>query len=465
MPRSRVDAQRTLSLRDARARDRRRCARRVRDAFSRRLRRRRRAQRGPGGRAHERRGGCAARRQAARRRLRRTAARARTRGRRGRRGRAPRCARGARARSARAARREARARNHFADARSASTGRTPSSRRRTSSRTRWAASTRSPASRRVPPLQNGANQAWKLLGLNGFGATLTAYYGAQLHGEGDWIDISAQECAAGMLELYGPRSGVDGLPSPRLGNRTNAIWGLYPAKDGYAGVCALHRQVPALYALIGDPELQQPKYMDPMERIKDDTELGAQGRARGSRRARRRSWSGLGAKHKVPIGAAMTPLDLLEQRVAAGARLLRRSGHARRPCARARPPVPRPAVARGRARAARRRHRRGATRLARRRAMKRLPLEGVRVARSHDDVGRPVRDARARRDGRGGGEDRVAARVGQRAHAAADRAPAAVERVLLLQRLRPRQEVADPRPRRSHAAASCSCSSSRSATS
>jgi len=161
-----------------------------------------------------------------------------------------------------------------------------------------------------PPLQNGANQAWKLLGMNGFGATVTAYYGALLHGEGDWLDLSAQECAAGMLELYGPRSGVDGVPSPRLGNRTNAIWGLYPAKDGYAGVCALHRQVPALYALIGDPELQQPKYMDPMERIKDDKDLGDKVQAWFAPRTKVELVE-LGAKHKVPIGAVMTPLDLL----------------------------------------------------------------------------------------------------------------------------------------------------------
>ncbi len=161
-----------------------------------------------------------------------------------------------------------------------------------------------------PPLQNGASQALKLLGLNGFGATLTAYYGALLQGEGDWLDISAQECAAGMLELYGPRSGVDGVPSTRLGNRTNAIWGLYPAQDGYAGVCALHRQVPALYALIGDPELQQPKFLDPMERIQDDSELGNKVQAWFAPRTKVELVE-LGAKHKVPIGAALTPLDLL----------------------------------------------------------------------------------------------------------------------------------------------------------
>src|SRR5574337_868025 len=70
-----------------------------------------------------------------------------------------------------------------------------------------------------PPLQTGGDQAWMLLGLNGFAATVTAYYGALAHGEGDWLDLAAQACAAGMLELYGPRAAFDHLPAPRLGNR------------------------------------------------------------------------------------------------------------------------------------------------------------------------------------------------------------------------------------------------------
>jgi crotonobetainyl-CoA:carnitine CoA-transferase CaiB-like acyl-CoA transferase len=162
-----------------------------------------------------------------------------------------------------------------------------------------------------PPLQNGASQAWKLLGLNGFGATVTAWLGAQLQGEGDWIDISAQECAAGMLELYGPRSAVDGAPAARLGNRTTALWGIYAARDGFAGVCALHRQVPALFALIGDPELQQPKFLDPRQRIEDDRELGDKVRDWFAGRTRAELLE-LGAKHRVPFGAVMTPLDLLD---------------------------------------------------------------------------------------------------------------------------------------------------------
>ncbi len=84
-----------------------------------------------------------------------------------------------------------------------------------------------------------------LPGLNGFSAPLAAYYGALVHGEGDWLDISAQECAAGMLEYAGARAAYDGTPAQRLGNRVKAIWGIFACADGYAGVCALQRQAPA----------------------------------------------------------------------------------------------------------------------------------------------------------------------------------------------------------------------------
>jgi crotonobetainyl-CoA:carnitine CoA-transferase CaiB-like acyl-CoA transferase len=162
-----------------------------------------------------------------------------------------------------------------------------------------------------PPLANGANQALKLLGLHGFAASITAYLGAQLSGEGDWIDLSAQECAAGMLEFHGPRSAVDGLPAPRLGNRTTAIWGIYRCLDGFAGVCSLQRQARALFLGMGDPELLTPRFLDPMERMKDDKELGKRverffaGRTKAELRA-------LGLRQQVPFGAVLTPLELLE---------------------------------------------------------------------------------------------------------------------------------------------------------
>jgi crotonobetainyl-CoA:carnitine CoA-transferase CaiB-like acyl-CoA transferase len=162
-----------------------------------------------------------------------------------------------------------------------------------------------------PPLANGASQAWKLLGLNGFAASVTAYFGALLSGEGDWLDISAQECAAGMLEFYGPRSAVDGVPGVRAGNRTTAIWGIYRCKDGFAGVCSLQRQVRALFDGMGDPELLQPRFLDPLERMKDDRELAVR-MERFFADKTKEELLRLGIRTKVPFGAVLTPRELLQ---------------------------------------------------------------------------------------------------------------------------------------------------------
>jgi crotonobetainyl-CoA:carnitine CoA-transferase CaiB-like acyl-CoA transferase len=161
------------------------------------------------------------------------------------------------------------------------------------------------------PLQNGGNQAWKLLGLNGFAASVTAYLGALVSGEGDWVDVSAQECAAGMLEFYGPRSAVDGIPGKRLGNRTTAIWGLYRCLDGFAGVCSLQRQVRALFDGMGDPELMDSRFLDPVQRMKDDKELAVRVE-RFFADKRKEELIQLGLQLQVPFGAVLTPGELLE---------------------------------------------------------------------------------------------------------------------------------------------------------
>ncbi|MEN8158809.1 MAG: CoA transferase [Myxococcota bacterium] len=161
------------------------------------------------------------------------------------------------------------------------------------------------------PLQNGGSQAWKLLGINGFAASVTAYLGALVSGEGDWIDVSAQECAAGMLEFYGPRSAVDGIPGRRLGNRTTAIWGLYRCLDGFAGVCSLQRQVRALFDGMGDPDLMEPRFLDPVQRMKDDKEL-AERVERFFADKKKEELIQLGLQLQVPFGAVLTPGELLE---------------------------------------------------------------------------------------------------------------------------------------------------------
>lgn len=163
-----------------------------------------------------------------------------------------------------------------------------------------------------PPLINAGSQAYYLGGLNGFSAAVTAYYGALVQGEGDYIDISLQECAAGMLELYGPRSeyNKEGVEQ-RSGNHVRAVWGIYPCADGYAGVCCLERQVPAFFDLIGDPALNEERFRDFDQRPDHDDELQAIIYPWFLEHTKEELLA-LGAAHRVPLGAVRTPNELLE---------------------------------------------------------------------------------------------------------------------------------------------------------
>ncbi len=162
-----------------------------------------------------------------------------------------------------------------------------------------------------PPLCNGGSQAEYLGGLNGFSASVTAYFGALVHGEGDWIDISLQECAAGMLELHGPMSAATGERSERRANQTSAVWGIYPCADGFGGVCALARQIPALFAMVGDPDLEDERFTDPHKRLEHNDELEARMWVWFSDKTRAELLQ-QGLEHKVPTGVVYTPKEVLE---------------------------------------------------------------------------------------------------------------------------------------------------------
>jgi crotonobetainyl-CoA:carnitine CoA-transferase CaiB-like acyl-CoA transferase len=162
------------------------------------------------------------------------------------------------------------------------------------------------------PLVSGGSQAQYFGGLHAFAATATAYLGAVLQGEGDWLDISLQECAAGTTELYGPMTaylGGDGLP--RMGNQTRAEWGIYPCLDGYAGLFALQRQIPGLFAAMGDPELLEGEWLDPIYRTQHAEELVAKMYLFTTDKTKDELLA-IGRDQKVPIGVALTPADLLE---------------------------------------------------------------------------------------------------------------------------------------------------------
>lgn len=161
------------------------------------------------------------------------------------------------------------------------------------------------------PLVSGGSQAQYFGGLHAFAATATAYLGAVLQGEGEWLDISLQECAAGTLELYGPMTSyIGGDGAPRMGNQTRAEWGIYPCLDGYAGLFALQRQIPALFAVMEDPDLLDADWLDPTYRAAHAEELVAKmyvfttGKTKAELLA-------IGRDNHVPIGVALTPSDVL----------------------------------------------------------------------------------------------------------------------------------------------------------
>jgi crotonobetainyl-CoA:carnitine CoA-transferase CaiB-like acyl-CoA transferase len=185
------------------------------------------------------------------------------------------------------------------------------------------------------PLVTGGSQALAIGALNAFSAAVTGYYGMLVSGEGDWIDISLQECAASMLELYGPGSAAEGTgPAPRRGNHLRAVWGIYPCADGWAGVCCLERQVPAFFRLLDDPVLAEPRFLDPVARAEHDDELTAMVYGWFADKTKSDILE-LGPAHRVPFGAVMTPLDLLENESLAERRFFDTmetgEGHARLP--------------------------------------------------------------------------------------------------------------------------------------
>lgn len=163
------------------------------------------------------------------------------------------------------------------------------------------------------PLVTGGAQAMYFGGLHAFSAALSAYYGAVVHGAGDWVDLSLQECLAGALELYAPAAAHGEPAALRFGNYHRAVWAVYPCADGYAGVFCLERQVPALFALIGEPALQEERFRDPLQRPDHDEELSAYVLSfmvehTGDELIR------LGAEHRIPFGKVRSPGELLHSR-------------------------------------------------------------------------------------------------------------------------------------------------------
>jgi benzylsuccinate CoA-transferase BbsE subunit len=159
-----------------------------------------------------------------------------------------------------------------------------------------------------PPLQTGGDQALMLGGLHAVAATSTALLGALVQGAGDLIDISLQECAASMLEYCAAAWEYEGLLVERSGNTPRAEWGVYQAADGWAGVCCLGRQLPALFDQLGLE--YEPRFQDPVQRAEHKDELMAHVLVFMLERTKDELVA-LGPPNKLPIGAVRTPAELV----------------------------------------------------------------------------------------------------------------------------------------------------------
>jgi len=95
-----------------------------------------------------------------------------------------------------------------------------------------------------------------------------------------------------------------------MGNHVRAVWGIYPCKDGWAGVFCLERQIPALFALLDDPELDDERFRDPVQRLRNDEELIPKIYVFFADKTMAEVLE-LGSAHKVPVGVALRPEDLL----------------------------------------------------------------------------------------------------------------------------------------------------------
>lgn len=162
-----------------------------------------------------------------------------------------------------------------------------------------------------PPLVTGGSQAQYLGGLNGAAAAVTAYLGRLVHGEGDWVDISMQECAVSNMELYASGTSYGEPVQVRMGNQVRPVWAIYPCgEDRWAGVFCLQRQISSLFSVLDDPELDDPRYLDPLQRDGVSEELTAKLYTFFAEHSPAEILD-LAVNHKVPFGVAMTPGDLL----------------------------------------------------------------------------------------------------------------------------------------------------------
>ncbi len=125
------------------------------------------------------------------------------------------------------------------------------------------------------PLKNGGYQADYQGGLNGFSAAMLAVLAAERDGEGQHVDVSIQQCMAGILEAGIPYYSYMGhWNGARRGNHMASFIGIYPCIDGYVGIHVMPRNWGPFTRAIGREDLfEDPRFINGAERVAHNDEL------------------------------------------------------------------------------------------------------------------------------------------------------------------------------------------------
>ena len=107
----------------------------------------------------------------------------------------------------------------------------------------------------LPPLKAFGHQGDYQGGLHACFAALAAYFHRLETGKGQSIEVSQQECIAGMLEMNLMHYSYAGRETSRLGTRVLGPWKIMDTADGHIlAVCVEEDQWRRLVELMGDPE-------------------------------------------------------------------------------------------------------------------------------------------------------------------------------------------------------------------
>ena len=107
----------------------------------------------------------------------------------------------------------------------------------------------------LPPLKAFGHQANFQGAVHAGVATLGAYYHARLTGQGQHVDVSVQECVAGMLEMNFTHYTYGNKETSRLGRRTIYPWCMLECQDGrILVICVEEDQWQRLVELMGNPD-------------------------------------------------------------------------------------------------------------------------------------------------------------------------------------------------------------------